>query len=236
MSPRTRQLNPKVWLTAVIASSIIAVSYKLYNNYINTSEDSGNQDTNTLVEKNMNIKDIGKSSSDDHVLKKFKTNGKYTKKSIALTLSHSVLSSELPLNDILLNSENVTFILPPNLSLDDLACNIKVLNEEVEESTSFNGNDTTLSKSSTPTIKSSTINYKLPQTLIKNYKLLNCNNLKGYYNLIKNLEPDMLLVCADDLGIKQDFPADLNRFAKEIITIDQNHDEIYSTISKIFIK
>lgn len=45
----------------------------------------------------------------------------YTNKSIALTLLHSVLNAKVPLDDILLNSENVTFILPPHLLEEDVA-------------------------------------------------------------------------------------------------------------------
>lgn len=183
--------NPKGWVAAVIASSIIAVSYHLYNKF--TEVDDMKHLTSDEV-------------SPPPTTKKQKSTG-YTSKSIALTLSHSVLSSPLPLNDILMNSENVTFILPPNLSLDDLACNIS------DEKHLFS----------------------LPETLIKNYKLLNCSNIQGYFNLVKNLKPDMLLVCSDDLGIKN-VPSDLGRFVKEIVTVDQDGDDIYSTINQLFIK
>lgn len=226
MSSRSRQGNPKLWLTALIATSIATVSYQVYNNYLKPSiqgEGKEEEEGEGASEK-MHTKHPLK--GDEQPSKKLKTHDKYTSKSIALTLSHSVLNSSLPLNDILLNSENITFILPPNLSLDDLACNIKIVNEP----------DNTNTNSTTTTTANTTINYKLPQTLIKNYKLLNCNNIQGYFNIIKNLKPDMLLVCADDLGIKSDIPKDLKRFAKEIITINQDRDDVYSTISQIFIK
>lgn len=173
-----KQRNPKLFLAAVVASSVVAASVKLYNYY------SGGED-NPEVRKRQ-----------------------YTNKSIALTLSNSIINSQLPLNEILLNSENVTFILPPNLSVDDLACNI-IENEE--------------------------INYKLPKALIQNYKLLQCSNLQGYFNIVKNLKPDMLVICSDDLGITSDAPKDLNRFVKEIVNLDQNTEDITTKISPLFI-
>lgn len=127
----------------------------------------------------------------------------YSNKSIALTLSNSVLSSQLPLSDILTNSENVTFILPPNLSIEDLEDKI-----------------------------SNTI--PLPKTVTQNYKLLDCSNLQGYYAILKNLQPDLLLVCADDLGVT--VPKDMHRFVKKIITIDQNKDDVYSKIAPFFVR
>lgn len=183
--------SPKGWVAAVIASSLIAISYHLYNKFTEVDDMKHREDEVTT----------------SPTTKKHKSGSKYTSKSIALTLSHSVLSSSLPLNDILLNSENVTFILPPNLSLDDLECNIS--------------DDSHL--------------FSLPQTLIKNYKLLNCSNIQGYFNLVKNLKPDMLLVCSDDLGIKN-IPSDLGRFVKEIVTVNQDRDDVYSTIGQLFIK
>ena len=176
-----RKKIPRAWLVAVAVSTAVAVSYSIYNNYLKPAEK-----TSEISRK------------------------KYTNKSVALTLSHSVLNSQLPLNDILMNSENVTFILPPNLSLDDLACNISDENDGLAT--------------------------KLPRTLIQNYKLLNCKNIQGYFNLLKNLKPDTLLVCSDDLGITSAVPRDINRFVKEIINIDQNKEDIYSKIYPYFVK
>ncbi|CUM45750.1 Peroxisome assembly protein 22 [Debaryomyces fabryi] len=189
---RKTQRNPKVWVAALIAASIVTISYKMYSSYIGeeTVEDKRNE----------------KEGAEE----KLRIAKKYTKKSIALTLSHSVLSSQLPLNEILLNSENVTFILPPNLSMDDLVCNIGNA-DEVEK-------------------------YNLPKTLLNNYKLLHCSNIDGYFNILKNLKPDTLLVCSDDLGIADSLPRDLHRFVKEVINIDQNKEDIYKKLSSIFIK
>lgn len=189
---RRTQRNPKVWVAALIAASIVTISYKMYSSYIGeeTVEDKRNE----------------KEGAEE----KLRIAKKYTKKSIALTLSHSVLSSQLPLNEILLNSENVTFILPPNLSMDDLVCNIGNA-DEVEK-------------------------YNLPKTLLNNYKLLHCSNIDGYFNILKNLKPDTLLVCSDDLGIADSLPRDLHRFVKEVINIDQNKEDIYKKLSSIFIK
>lgn len=190
---RKTQRNPKLWIAALVAASIVTISYKVYSSYIGEE----------------NIEDK-KTEEDGGVEEKLRIAKKYTKKSIALTLSHSVLSSQLPLNEILLNSENVTFILPPNLSMDDLVCNIGNA-DEVER-------------------------YNLPKTLLNNYKLLHCSNIDGYFNVLKNLKPDTLLVCSDDLGIANNVPRDLHRFVKEIINIDQNKDDIYKKFSSIFIK
>lgn len=164
-----------MWLTALVATSVLTVSYKAFEFYFN---------------KGSSKKDIPQKKN-------------YTGKTITLTLSHSVLSSNLPLNDILLSSDNVTFILPPYLSLDDLASNIKN-------------------------------NYNLPKTLIQNYKLLRCSNIKGYLSIVKSLKPDVLLVCLDDLGLK-DSKKDLNPFVKNIVTIDQSEDDVYSKVYPMFL-
>lgn len=189
---RKTQRNPKVWIAALVAASIVTISYKMYSSYIGEENIEDNRTEEEGAEERLRIAK------------------KYTKKSIALTLSHSVLSSQLPLNEILLNSENVTFILPPNLSMDDLVCNIGN-SDEVER-------------------------YNLPKTLLNNYKLLHCSNIEGYFNILKNLKPDTLLVCSDDLGIANSVPRDLHRFVKEVINIDQNKDDIYKKLSSIFIK
>lgn len=175
--------NPQLWAAALVASSLAVISYKIYQNLTATS------------------------TNDDKIVVKRK---RYTNKSIALTLLHTILKSDLPLNEILANSENVTFILPPYLSVDDLACNIR-------------GADGDASM------------YALPQTLIKNYKLLKCLNIQGYFHVVKNLKPDMLFVCSDDLGITLNIPPDLGRFVKEIITIDQSKDDVHSLLSKVFL-
>lgn len=166
-----RRKNPQIFAAVLVATTVAAAGYKLYNLWQNQS----------IEEKKA---------------RKFN-------KSIALTLLHSVLASDLPLNDILLTSENVTFILPPHLSVDDLACNIKSGGDEV---------------------------YLLPQTLIKNYKLLKCSNLQGYLHLVKSLKPDMLFVCVEDLGIK--LPGEMGRFVKEIITMGQ--EEVPGVLSSVF--
>lgn len=181
----SRRQSPKLWLTAVVATLVAALSYKLYHSLIQAQAQSLDQDTG-----------------------KRRRNSTYTLKSIALTLLHSVLSLELPLDDILLNLENVTFILPPNLLVDDLACNIK--------------NDGG--------------SYDLPETLIRNYKLLKCSTIQGYFNVVKNLRPDMLLVCEDDLGISSAVPNDLGRFVKEIVTVDQNREDVYLKLAPIFFR
>ncbi|GEQ66640.1 hypothetical protein JCM33374_g303 [Metschnikowia sp. JCM 33374] len=183
-----RKKSPKVLAAVLIATSVAAISYKIYG-----------------VLKSHNGVD-GSSRKENTALAK---RAHYTSKSIALTLSHSVLSSGLPLNDILLSSANVTFILPPYLSVEDLAGQI-----ECDEDSRL---------------------YELPQTLMENYKLLRCSNMDGYFHLLKNLKPDMLFVCADDLGIRDRAPPDLRRFVKEIITIDQDKDDVYSVLSDVFL-
>ncbi|WPK24311.1 hypothetical protein PUMCH_001579 [Australozyma saopauloensis] len=183
----SRRRSPKYVAAALVATSVAALGYKLYS--ILTSEE---EETERQVE-NPAISGAGK-------------------KSIAVTLLHSVLSSDLPLNDILLSSENVTFILPPHLSVDDLLGQIQ--GEQEGE----------------------THAYVLPQTLLRNYKLLKCSNIQGYFHLLKNLKPDLLYVCSDDLGISRLVPQDLNRFVKEIVTLDQNKNSVQSVLSKVFIR
>lgn len=173
-----RKKNPLYFAAALLAASLTAVSYKVYEVFTK--------------------KDLAAPA-------------KYTKKSIALTLLHSVLNLDLPLNEILLNCDNVTFILPPHLSVDDLACKI-----------------TTDSAGSRV--------YELPQTLVKNYKLLRCSNIDGYFHVLRNLKPDLLYVCPDDLGISDRAPPDLRRFVKEIVNIDQDRNTVQTVLSKVFLR
>lgn len=184
----SRKRNPKVFAAALIATSLAALTYKVYTAL--TQEDEGLE-----AEDSVSGKQVCK-----------------PEKSIAVTLLHSVLSSDLPLNEILLSSENVTFILPPYLSVDDLLDQIKSDDNGVQQT------------------------YQLPQTLINNYKLLKCSNIQGYFHIIKNLKPDLLYVCSDDLGISSQVPQDLNRFVKKIVTLDQNKNSVHSTLSKVFIR
>lgn len=55
---------------------------------------------------------------------------KYTSKPITIILTDSIISSNLPINEILLKTDNIVLVIPPNLSVDDL-------NEEIDESISF---------------------------------------------------------------------------------------------------
>lgn len=182
-----RGKNPKYIAGALAATFIAAISYKVYSVLTKDGEtDSGNTD-----------------------LKGGQAN---SKKSIAVTLLHSVLRSDFPLNDVLLTFENVTFILPPCLSVDDLLGQIQ----------GFDGDEKRT--------------YMLPQTLIKNYKLLKCSNMMGYFHLLKNLKPDLLYVCSDDLGITKLVPQDMHRFVKEVVTLDQDKTSVQSVLSKVLIK
>lgn len=205
MSLRKLQKNPKAWIAAAVATGVVAVSVLVYNSYLASAKED-EEHTAEACEKNPDLPPA-------LVRRATNTAKRYTNKSIALTLSHSILSSLLPLNDILLNSENVTFILPPNLSIDDLVYNVE-------------------KTASSPKTNSQT----LPTTLTENYKLLKCLNLQGYFNIVKNIKPDMLLVCSDDLGISKRIPHDIHNFVKEIINIDQNKEDIYSKVAPIFIR
>ncbi|CAL1200013.1 unnamed protein product [Candida parapsilosis] len=158
MMSRKAQRNPTLYLAALIATSAVAISYKVYDSYIKSSSSSSS------------------SSSQQE--------SKYLNKSIAITLSSSFLSSQLPLNDILTTQENMIFIIPPNLNEDDL-------------------------------------NLKIPP----NFKLLKCSNVQGYLQILKNLKPDCLLLCSDDLGINySNLSSDLRNFIRTIINVEQDED------------
>ncbi|CAI5757695.1 unnamed protein product [Candida verbasci] len=166
LSSKTKQanLNPKLYLTAVIATSVIAISYKIYETYFK-EKTIDNKDNNTTTT--------------------FSISRKYLNKNIAITLSSSFLSSKLPLNDILTSSENVIFIIPPNLNEDDLTL-----------------------------------------TIPPNFKLLKSSNFQGYLQILKNLKPDLLLLCSDDLGINySNLTNDLNNFINKIVNLEQNDFE-----------
>lgn len=135
-----------------------------------------------------------------------KVRPQYTNKLIALTLSHLILNLQLPLLEILQNLENVTFILPPNLDEDDVNYNI---HKQAAD---------------------------LPEEVRNNYKLLKCQNIQGYFTVLKNLKPDMLLMCQDDLGLStHSIPKDLNRFIKQIVFVDQNNDDISTKVAPLFV-
>ncbi|ABN67199.2 predicted protein [Scheffersomyces stipitis CBS 6054] len=169
--------NPKLWLAAVVATSVVTIGYQIYQLY--------SQEDERIRERSGKVSEAIEGS----VAKK------YGNKSIALTLSHSILNSKLPLNEILINNENMIFILPPNLSEDDVTYNLDP------------------SKSG----------------IMPNFKLLKCSNIQGYVQVLKNLKPDMLLICSDDLGLSfMNLSKDLNNFIKTIVNMDQNSEDIYS--------
>lgn len=194
---------------ALATTTAVAIGYKVYETYIQSNNDTSSNEQEGMEENEERAQKSSKATTTDHSGLPFSLGfisrgEKYTDKSIALTLSHSILSSKLPLNDMLLNSQNVTFILPPNLNEDDLTFNLS--------------------------------DYNLPSTLINNYKLLKCSNIQGYFTILKNLKPDLLLLCSDDLGIsKSSMPKDMSRFIKQIITLDQNKDDIYTKVAPIFV-
>ncbi|OBA23826.1 hypothetical protein METBIDRAFT_35699 [Metschnikowia bicuspidata var. bicuspidata NRRL YB-4993] len=185
-----RKKSPRMLAAILVASSVAAISYKLYGVL------KGQSDSKSPLD----AKDGGVALS---------RRRQYRNKSITVTLLHSVLNLGLPLNEMLLSSENVTFILPPYLSVDDLACQIE---------SSENG-----------------ALYELPLTLIRNYKLLKCSNIDGYFHLLKDLRPDVLFVCTDDLGIDR-VPPDLRRFVSEIVAIEQDKENVRSVLSDVFLQ
>lgn len=175
------QKNPQMWLAAAAVSAVLAVGYLVYEQVSLTSDDQQSKVAGLTVPK-------------------------YTDKLIALTLSHLILNSQLPLLDILQNLDNVTFILPPNLDVDDVEYNIHRHEPEI------------------------------PQEVMNNYKLLKCQSIQGYFTILKNLKPDMLLMCQDDLGLStQSIPKDLGRFIKKIIFVDQSNADISTKVAPLFV-
>ncbi|KAG5421594.1 PEX22 [Candida metapsilosis] len=176
MMTRKAQRNPSLYLAALIATSAVAISYKVYDTYFNSSSQSkssqeGTTNTNTTT-------------NEASTTKSFTISKKYLNKSIAITLSSSFLSSQLPLNEILTTQENMIFIIPPNLNEEDL-------------------------------------NLTIPP----NFKLLKCSNVQGYLQILKNLKPDCLLLCSDDLGINYtNLSSDLRNFIRTIINVEQDQD------------
>ena len=175
MMSRKASRNPNLYITALVATSAIAISYKIYTSFfqqLNNDEDEIKTDTPSS----------------------YTISKRYSDKSIAITLSSSFLSSSLPLNKILTSSEKMIFIIPPNLTEDDL-----------------------------------NLSYIPP-----NFKLLKCSNLQGYLQILKNLKPDLLLMCSDYLGIDfTQIKKDLNMFINDIINVDQN-DDIVLRVRPIF--
>ena len=94
---------------------------------------------------------------------KFRISKRYSNKSIAITLS-STFYHPLPLNEILINLENMIFIIPPNLNEDDLPI------IETKDTDTDNANTNT-----------NTSFYKDQS----NFKLLKCSNFQGYLQLLK---------------------------------------------------
>ncbi|EGW33125.1 uncharacterized protein SPAPADRAFT_60436 [Spathaspora passalidarum NRRL Y-27907] len=176
MAKRT-QRNPTVWVSALVATSALALTYKLYQTYFKSEED-----------------ELETRSIEDSDITSYIISPKYSNKSIAITLSSTFISSKIPLNEILINSENMIFIIPPNLNEEDL-------------------------------------NVTIPP----NFKLLKCSNVDGYLQVLKNLKPDLLFLCSDDLGINiSNLSSDMKLFIKTIVNVDQNKEDIYSKLRPIF--
>lgn len=99
------------------------------------------------------------------------------------------------------------FIIPPNLNEDDLPI------IETKDTDTDNANTNT-----------NTSFYKDQS----NFKLLKCSNFQGYLQILKNLKPDLLLLCSDDLGINfKKLQSDLlNNLKLDFINIDQNIDAL----------
>lgn len=75
----------------------------------------------------------------------------------------------------------------------------------------------------------------LKSGIMPNFKLLKCLNIQGYVQVLKNLKPDMLLICSDDLGLSfMNLSKDLNNFIKTIVNMDQNSEDIYLKVRPIF--
>ncbi|RCK55059.1 Peroxisome assembly protein 22 [Candida viswanathii] len=177
MMSRKAARNPNLYLTALVATSAVAITYKIYTSFFQQPPKDGSEE------------DSKTDSPSSYTVSK-----RYSNKSIAITLSSSFLSSSLPLNKILTNSERMIFIIPPNLTEDDL-----------------------------------NLSYIPP-----NFKLLKCSNLQGYLQILKNLKPDLLLMCSDDLGLDfTQIKKDLNMFINDIINVDQN-DDIILRVRPIF--
>lgn len=173
MMTRKAQRNPSLYLAALIATSAMAISYKVYDTYFNSSSQSKSSQEGSTTNAN-----------EASTTKSFTISKKYLNKSIAITLSSSFLSSQLPLNEILTTQENMIFIIPPNLNEEDL-------------------------------------NLTIPP----NFKLLKCSNVQGYLQILKNLKPDCLLLCSDDLGINYtNLSLDLRNFIRTIINVEQDQD------------
>lgn len=75
---------------------VVGVAYSIYTYF--------NQSTTAIEELN------------DTSTKKIK----YTSRSISIIITDSIISSNLPVVEILTQTENITFILPEDLSMDDL--------------------------------------------------------------------------------------------------------------------
>ncbi|CQB88823.1 Peroxisomal biogenesis protein family [Chlamydia trachomatis] len=199
MMSRKASRNPKLYVSALIATSAIALTYKLYSTYL--------APTPTPTNKDKKQRELDGSSTDIELKPKFRISKRYSNKSIAITLSSTFLSSNLPLNEILINLENMIFIIPPNLNEDDLPI------IETKDTDTDNANTNT-----------NTSFYKDQS----NFKLLKCSNFQGYLQILKNLKPDLLLLCSDDLGINfKKLQSDLlNNLKLDFINIDQNIDAL----------
>ena len=86
---RKGQKNPKAWVLTMVASTAVAAAVALYGMYINSQEESATSESTRNEKPTSQAK------------KSQKTPHKYTNRSIALTLLHSILSLTLPLNEIL---------------------------------------------------------------------------------------------------------------------------------------
>ncbi|WLF78153.1 peroxisome assembly protein 22 [Lodderomyces elongisporus] len=224
---RKAQRNPKVYLAALAATSAIAISYKIYETFLKPST---NNDSNSLADADKDKHIVLEGEEEETVMKCEYTNNKnhssltqtqlerkvytiskkFLNKSIAITLSSSFLSSQLPLVDLITSNEKLIYIIPPNLNEEDVG----------------------LSNTAGNIVSQNKQELQLPP----NFKILKCSNIQGYLQILKNLKPDCLLLCSDDLGISNFngvVSRDLSNFIKNIINIDQNQD-VLSQIRPVF--
>ncbi|CAK9438286.1 uncharacterized protein LODBEIA_P25120 [Lodderomyces beijingensis] len=199
------QRNPKLYLAALVATSAVALTYKIYDAYLN----SCNNDDEAAVGEDGAASSESRSecldSKSNNSKPTFTISKKFLNKSVAITLSSSFLSSALPLQDLLAKNEKLIYIIPPNLNEDDVGL-------------------------STPNHNHLQQQPQQQQEVLfsPNFKILKCSNMQGYLQILKNLKPDCLLLCSDDLGINNfnqgAMARDLSNFIKKIVNIEQDKD------------
>ncbi|ODQ77367.1 hypothetical protein BABINDRAFT_163622 [Babjeviella inositovora NRRL Y-12698] len=132
------------------------------------------------------------------------TEKRYTTKAITVVLTSSIIAARLPLEELLHHSNNIVFVLPPKLRKAELFADQRLMSRK-----GVNG-------------------------VIHKYKIIECDNARGMWFVVKHLKPDTLIVCEDDLPLHCEMPQEINNFVRDVVILEQNSNAVYESVMPYF--